>query len=116
MGAGRACAVVEIAGDALFVVMMLVVVGVSMFAGMNVIVAVFAAVTVVMAVGMRTERRGGMAMGVIVVMPVIVRVGMHRAVLVDVGVFVLPFNFGFPCAAAANCTHIRLLITRSLFP
>jgi hypothetical protein len=118
MGAGRAGTVVEIAGDAVFVVMMLVAMAVGVFAGMDVVVAVFAAVAVVMAVGMRADWSGGVAVGVFVfvVMPVIVRMGMHRAVLMDVRVFMLPFDLRFPRAAAANCTHIRLLITRFLFP
>ena len=85
---------------------------------MDMIVAVFAAVAMVMAVRMRANRRNAVAVGVIVVMPVVV--GMHRAVLMDVGVFVRicvrSFDLRFPCAAAANCTHIRLLITQSLFP
>jgi hypothetical protein len=116
MGAGRAGAVVEIAGDAVFVMMVLVAMAVGVFSRMNVVVAVFAAVVVLMTVRMRAERRGGVAVGVIVVMPVIVRVGMHRAVLVDVGVFVFTFNLRFPCTTAANRTHIRLLIIRFLFP
>jgi hypothetical protein len=112
MGAGRAGAVVEIAGDAVFVVMMLVSVGVGVFSRVDMIMAVLAAVTMLMAVRMGAERGGGVAVGMIVVM----RVGMHRAILMDVRMFVPPFDLRFPCAAAANCTHIRLLITRSLFP
>ena len=73
-----------------------------------------------MAVRMDAKQRGTMAMRMIMVMPVVVRVGVHRAVLMNVSVFVrigeTSFDLRFPCAAAANCTHIRLLITRSLFP
>jgi hypothetical protein len=113
MGTGRAGAIVEIAGDTVFVVMFFAVrVGVGAIVHMG--VTVLAAVAVMMAMGMGAERR--LVMTVSVFMPVVVRMGMHRAVLMDMSVLVLALDLRFPCAAAANCTHIRLLITRFQFP
>ena len=42
---------------------------------------------------------------VVAIIGMAVHVGMHRAVLVNVRMFVRPFDLCFPGAAAANCTH-----------
>jgi hypothetical protein len=115
VGAGRAGAVVEIAGDAVFVMVMLFAMRVGVLAFVRVGVAVLAAVAVVMGMRMHAERR--VVVAVIVLIRMVVGMGMHRAVFMDMGVFVRPaFDLRFTCAAAANRTHSRLLIIRFLFP
>jgi hypothetical protein len=128
VGAGRPGAVVEIAADGVFVVMMVLVavivvmrmtvrrtVGMHMVVVVPMNVAVLALMHVLMdmdravgmgvAVGMCTGQRSAVVtVRMLVFMAVAVR--MHRAVLVDVGVLMRPtLDFRFPCAAAANCTH-----------
>jgi hypothetical protein len=106
MGAGGPGAVIEVTGNWLFVVMMVIVtVLMHMCASMHMGMAVCAAVAMVMVVRMSGRRHAVMSMGMIVVRRMIVTMGMHGAVLVDVRVFVPPLNLRFTCATAANCTH-----------
>jgi hypothetical protein len=112
----------------MFMVVMLFAVLMGMFAIMDMGVAVFAAVTVVMRVGMDAER--GIVVVVIVVIPMIVRVGMHGAVFMDMGMFMCifvhaAFDLRLACTATTNCTHrsdsssilfVLPRTTRFLFP
>jgi hypothetical protein len=138
MGAGRAGAVVEVAADSVFVMMVMIVV-VAVFMAVIVIMrmAVRAAVGVYMVVlvamhvgvlalmhmlvdmrrpvGMRvrmavrsSQRRAVVTVGMVVIVPVAVR--MHRAVFMDMGVLVRicvhsALDLHFTCAAATNRTH-----------
>ncbi len=141
--AGRAGAVIEVAADGVFVVVVMLVImavfvpvivvvrmavgaavgmhmlvrmpmNVRMLALMHMIMDMRRAVSMGMAVGMGGGQCGAvMAMGVIVLMPVAVR--MHRAVFMDVGMFMRPaLDLHLTCAAAANRTHPRLLYSISI--
>lgn len=110
MGASRADAVVEVATDAMM--MLMIAMPVTMFMNMLAIVdmrmAMLAAIGVVVRMRMRGNRQSIVVMGVLVGM--VVRMTMHRAIRMNVTVFVgLPghttFDFHFPRAAATNCTH-----------
>lgn len=123
MGAGRAGTVVEVAGDGRGVgVPACFVVGVAMFASMDVGMAMNGAVGVPMNmfVGGRRLRGGGVTVGM--VGAVVMGVAMNRAVGVDVGVIVgfqaFAFEARFAGAAAAYCTHLLFSypITRFRFP
>jgi len=146
MGAGRAGAVVEVAANGVFVMVVMIVV-VAMFVTVIMVVrmavraaiGVHVVVIVVMPmgvlalmhvlvdmrrpVGMRVrmtvgagQRGAVVAVRVTMIMPVAVR--MHRAVFMDMGVLMhSAFDLHFTRPAAANRTHIFCLpIIRFLFP
>jgi hypothetical protein len=112
MGAGRAGAVIKIAGNTMFVVVAFVAVLVSVLALMNMGMTVLAAIGMVMAVRMDAGQRLPAAVGVGVRMIVIVAMGvaMHRAVLVSMSVLVrtrrrTTLDLHFTLATTANCAH-----------
>ena len=109
MGAGRAGAVIQITGDAMFVVMVaFVTVLMGVLTLMNMGMTVFAAIGMVMAVRMDAGQRLPATVGVrmIVAMGVV----MHRAVLVNMSMFVrtlrrTTLDRNFTLATTANCAH-----------
>jgi hypothetical protein len=89
-------------------------VAVRMLAVMAVGVTVFDAVS--MAMGMRMDAERCVVMDMRVLVGMVMRVAMHRAVGMHMGMPVaIPFHPGFAFAATANCTHSRLP-TRFRFP
>jgi hypothetical protein len=128
MGAGRAGAVIQIAGDAMFVVMVaFVAVLMGMLALMNMGMTVFAAIGMVMAVRMDAGQRLPAAVGVRMIVIVAMGVVMHRAVIVNMSVFVRTrrrstLDLHFTLATTANCAHaafsysISISLTRISLP
>lgn len=131
MGAGRTSPVIQIASDTMFVVMVFMTVVMNMlmrmFALMEMGVTVFAAVGMVM--GVRMGAGQGLFATVYVRMIVIVAmdVAMHRAVLVNMRVFVRTvrrpaLDLHFTRATTANCAHavfsysISISLTRISVP
>lgn len=131
MGAGRTGTVIQIAGNAVFVVMVfvtvLMVVLMCVFALMDMGMAVLAAVCMMMDMHMGT----GQYLPVIVDMGMIVVVAMgvtmHRAVLVNMRMLVRTLrrpalDLHFTRAATANCAHavfsysISISLTRISVP
>jgi hypothetical protein len=121
MSAGRTGTVIQIAGDAMFVVMVLMTVfmGVLMdvFTLMDMCMAVLAAVGVM--VGMRMDAGQHLPAAVRMIMIVAMGVAMHRAVLVNMRVFVRTLrrpalDLHFTRAATANCTHAILSYSISI--
>jgi hypothetical protein len=101
---GRAVTVIEITGNRVFVMMMRAAMLVFMFAAMHMIMRVFAAIGVAVGMRMGGDRCRFMSMGVI--MAVLVRMTMNRAIGMNVRVFVaITLNPGFAGAASANCAH-----------
>jgi hypothetical protein len=108
MGARRAGAVIQIAGDAMFVMMVFVSVLMGVFADVRMRMAVLAAIGMAMGVRMNPERRLSALVRVLLTM--LMRVAMHRAILVDMGVFMrilarFTLDLRFSCSATANRTH-----------
>jgi hypothetical protein len=127
MGAGRAGAVIQIASDGMFVVMVFMTVVMSMFALMEMGVTVFAAVGMVMGVRMGAGQRLFAAVDVRMIVIVAMDVAMHRAVLVNMRVFVRTLrhpalDLHFTRATTANCAHavfsysISISLTRISVP
>jgi hypothetical protein len=131
MGAGRTSPVIQIASDAMFVVMVFMTVVMSMlmrmFALMEMGVTVFAAVGMVMGVRMGAGQRLFAAVDVRMIMIVAMDVAMHRAVLVNMRVFVRTvrrpaLDLHFTRTATANCAHavfsysISISLTRISVP
>jgi hypothetical protein len=110
MRPGRAGAVVEIAGDAMFVVTVFVSVGMAMLmlATMDMRMGVFTAIGMMMRVGMPFGCSMIMAVGMVALclMLMVVAVRMHRAILMDVGMLVRPrLDLDFPRTTTAYRTH-----------
>jgi hypothetical protein len=110
MGAGRAGAVIQIAGDAMFVVVAFLAVLMGMLALMNMGMTVLAAIGMVMAVRMDAGQRLPAFVGVRMSVIVAMGVAMHRAVLMNMRVFVRTLrrpalDLHFTRAATANCAH-----------
>jgi hypothetical protein len=114
MRSGRAGAVVEITGDAMFVmsVTMFVSVGMTMLvlmlATMDMRMGVFTAIGVMMRVGMTFGYRVIMAVRMVALclMLMVVTVRMHRAIFMNVGMRVRPrLDLDFPWTTAAYRTH-----------
>jgi len=110
MGAGRAGAVIKIAGNTMFVVVSFVAVLVSVLALMNMGMTVLAAIGMVMAVRMDAGQRLPAAVGVRMIVIVAMGVAMHRAVLVSMSVLVrtrrrTTLDLHFTLATTANCAH-----------
>ena len=110
MGAGRAGAVIKIAGNTMFVVVSFVAVLVSVLALMNMGMTVFAAIGMVMAVRMDAGQRLPATVGVRMIAIVAMGVAMHRAVLVNMSVLVrtlrrTTLDLHFTLATTANCAH-----------
>jgi hypothetical protein len=127
MGVRRAGAVIQIAGDAVFVVMVFVTVLMGMFALMDMGMAVLAAIRMVMGVRMGTERRLLAAVDVRMIVIVAMGVAMHRAVIMDMGVLMRFYvrstlDLHFTRATTTNCTHticsysISISLTRISLP
>jgi hypothetical protein len=113
----RAAAVIEIGAQAVFVVMI-----VRMLALMHMAMHVFATVGVLVAMLMRPGDCCPMIMLMLIAMPM--RVAMHRAILVNMRMFMrifvqFTFNPRLTRATTANCTHspcLLFLTTRFQFP
>ena len=110
MGAGRAGAVIKIAGNTMFVVVAFVAVLMDVFALMDMGMAVLAAIGMVMAVRMDAGQRLPAAVGVRMIVIVAMGVAMHRAVLVSMSVLVrtrrrTTLDLHFTRATTANCAH-----------
>ena len=111
MGAGRAGAVIQITGDAMFVVMVaFVTVLMGVLTLMNMGMTVFAAIGMVMAVRMDAGQRLPATVGVRMIVIVAMGVAMHRAVLVNMSVLVrtrrrTTLDLHFTLATTANCAH-----------
>jgi len=110
MGAGRAGAVIKIAGNTMFVVAAFVAVLVSVLALMNMGMTVLAAIGMVMGVRMDAGQRLPAAVGVRMIVIVAMGVAMHRAVLVSMSVLVrtrrrTTLDLHFTLATTANCAH-----------
>ena len=110
MGAGRAGAVIKIAGNTMFVVVSFVAVLVSVLALMNMGMTVLAAIGMVMGVRMDAGQRLPAAVGVRMIVIVAMGVAMHRAVLVSMSVLVrtrrrTTLDLHFTLATTANCAH-----------
>ena len=110
MGAGRAGAVIKIAGNTMFVVVAFVAVLVSVLALMNMGMTVLAAIGMVMGVRMDAGQRLPAAVGVRMIVIVAMGVAMHRAVLVSMSVLVrtrrrTTLDLHFTLATTANCAH-----------
>ena len=127
MGAGWTGAVIQIAGNAVFVVTVFMAVFMGMFTLMDMVMAVLTAVGMVMGVGMNTGQRLPAAVGVRMIVIVAMGVAMHRAVLVNMRVFVRTLrrptlDLHFTRAATANCAHavfsysISISLTRISVP
>jgi hypothetical protein len=140
MGAGRAGAVIEVAADGVFVVVMrmivavfltmLVVMRMAVRAAVGMLVAVYMLVLALVhmlmdmrrTIGMRMrvgmgaiQHRSIMTMHVVVLMAMAVR--MHRAVFMHVRMLVCPtLDLHFTCPAAANRTHPLVSFIRFRFP
>jgi hypothetical protein len=131
MGAGRTGTVIQIAGDAVFVVMVLMTlfmdVLMGMFALMDMGMAMLAAVGMAMGVRMDAGQRLPATVGVGMIVIVAMGVAMHRAVLVNMRMFVRTLrrpalDLHFTRAATANCAHavfsysISISLTRISVP
>jgi hypothetical protein len=118
MGAGRAGTVIQVAGDAMFVMMVFVCVPMRVFAVMSVRMAVLAAIGMAMGVRMNAKRRLAVLMRVLVTL--LIGVCMHRAILVNVRVLMrtLPhftLDLRFSNSATANRTHRATSCSPTLF-
>jgi hypothetical protein len=127
MGAGRTGPVIQIASDAVFVVMVFMAVLMCVFSLMDVGMAVLAAIGMVMSVRMGTGHRLTATVGVRMIVTVAMGVAMHRTVLVNVRMFVRTLrrpalDLHFTRAATANCAHavfsysISISLTRISVP
>ena len=120
MGAGRAGAVIEIAGDTMFVVMAFVAVLVGVLALMNMGMNVLAAIGMVMAVRMDAgQRRPARGRGCAHDRDRGHGRGMHRAVLVNMSVLVRTLrrptlDLHFTRATTANRAHARFSYSISI--
>ena len=125
MGAGRTGTVIQIAGDAVFVMMVFMTVFMDVFALMDMGMAMLAAVGMVMCVRMDTGQRLPVGVGMIVILAM--GVAMHRAVVVNMRMFVRilrrpALDLHFTRAATANCAHaffsysISISLTRISVP
>jgi hypothetical protein len=131
MSAGRTGTVIQIAGDAMFVVMVLMTVFMGVLMGvftlMDMGMAVLAAVGVTMGMRMDAGQRLPAAVRMRMIVIVAMGVAMHRAVLVNMRMFVRTLrrpalDLHFTRAATANCAHavfsysISISLTRISVP
>jgi len=103
---GRAVTVIEITGNRVFVMMMraAMLVFMFMFAAMHMIMRVFAAIGVAVGMSMGGDRRRTVHVSMLMV--VLVRMAMNRAIGMNMSVFMaIALNPGFAGAASANCAH-----------
>jgi hypothetical protein len=131
MGAGRTGTVIQIAGDAVFVVMVLMTLFMGVLMGMSALMdmgmAMLAAIGMAMGVCMDPGQRLPATVGVCMIVIVAMGVAMHRAVLVNMRMFVRTLrrpalDLHFTRAATANCAHavfsysISISLTRISVP